>query len=65
MISQEETSAAIQSLSLVQRRAFMKLPLAERRRILAEQAAQIAAHYASQEAQEERESWQGGDLVES
>jgi hypothetical protein len=65
MISQEESSAAIQSLSLVQRRAFMKLPIEERRRILAEQAAQMAEHYAPPEVQEERESWQGGDLVES
>ena len=34
-----------ESLSLVNRRAFMKLPLAERRRLIAEQAEQIAQHY--------------------
>jgi len=64
MISQEENSPAMPSLSLAQRRAFLELPLEERRRILAEQAAQIAAHYSSLEAQEDRESWQGGDIVE-
>jgi hypothetical protein len=64
MISQEETSPVMPSLSLAERRAFLELPIEERRRILAEQAAQIAAHYTSVEAQEERESWQGGDIVE-
>ncbi|HKP12204.1 MAG TPA: hypothetical protein VJZ91_08850 [Blastocatellia bacterium] len=65
MITQEETASARPPLSLAQRRAFMELPLEERRRILAEQAAQIAEHYASPETEEERENWQGGDIVES
>jgi hypothetical protein len=64
MITQEETSTAQPSPSLAIRRAFMELPMEERRRILAEQAAQLAEHYASAEAQEEREGWQGGDIVE-
>jgi hypothetical protein len=33
------------SLSLQERRAFLKLPLAERRRLLAEQADQMVSHY--------------------
>jgi len=50
-----------QPLTLVERRALMKLPLSERRRILAEQADKIASHY------EEDTEWrelQGGDIVE-
>ena len=50
-----------QSLTLIQRRAFMKLPLEERRRILAQQAEKMVAHY------EEDTEWRelgGGDVVE-
>lgn len=50
-----------QPVSRVQRRAFLKLPLAKRRQILAEQAKRMAKHY------EEDTEWrelQGGDLVE-
>ena len=46
--------------SHIDRRAFLQLPLEERRRILAEQAAQAAAAYDPAEWEE----WQGGDLVE-
>lgn len=48
-------------LSLVERRAFMKLPLEERRRILADQAEKMAAHY---EHDSEWRDFQVGDLVE-
>ncbi len=48
-------------LSLVERRAFMKLPLEERRRILAEQAEKMTAHY---EHDPEWRDFQVGDLVE-
>jgi len=51
-----------QPLSLVERRAFMKLPIEERRRILAEQAEQMATHY---EQDPEWKELQGGDIVES
>lgn len=50
-------------LSLVERRAFLKLPLEERRRILEEQAKRTVQDY-----EEERTEWaelQGGDLIES
>ncbi|MCZ6675567.1 MAG: ImmA/IrrE family metallo-endopeptidase [Verrucomicrobia bacterium] len=40
-----EELEAEQPLLLVERRAFMKLPMDERRRILAEQARKMAAHY--------------------
>jgi Zn-dependent peptidase ImmA (M78 family)/transcriptional regulator with XRE-family HTH domain len=50
-----------QPVSVVQRRAFLKLPLAKRRQILAEQAKRMAKHY--DEDTEWREL-QGGDVVE-
>jgi hypothetical protein len=62
MITQEENLGTEETISLDQRRAFLKLPLAERRRILAQQADQIAEHY--EVGQAEREHWQGGDIVE-
>jgi hypothetical protein len=41
---------------------LMQLPLDERRRLLAIQAKEMAAHYAA--TTDEREAWQGGDVVE-
>jgi hypothetical protein len=64
MISQEETLKTAITPSLAQRRAFLKLPLAERRKILAQQADRIAEHYALESEQTDREHWQGGDIVE-
>lgn len=48
-------------LSLVQRRAFMRLPLEERRRLLAEQAEKLEAAYAEDP---EVKGLGGGDIVE-
>jgi hypothetical protein len=48
-------------LSLVARQAFMKLPLCERQRILADQAAKMVAHY---EQDTEWCEFQGGDFIE-
>jgi hypothetical protein len=48
-------------LSLIERRAFMNLPMEERRRILAEQARKMVTHY---ERDSEWKDYQGGDLVE-
>ena len=39
---------------------FMRLPLSERRRIMAQQAAQMLVHYEQTAA--ERQAWQGGDF---
>ena len=62
MITQEEI---IETESpLVQRRTFMKLLLAERRKILVAQAEKLLAYYEEQTAIAEREIWQGGDIVE-
>lgn len=46
-----------QELSLAQRRAYMALPLAERRKRLAAQAEQMAAHYEHASEQIERLIW--------
>lgn len=53
-----------QAFALEERRAFMKLPVEERRRQLAEQASQMAKHYEARSEAIEREGWQGGDIVE-
>lgn len=60
----EEPLIATEPMTLAERRAFMKLPLAERRRQLAAQADLIAAHYEAKLETAERQEWQGGDLVE-
>ena len=64
MISQEEKINNAQSLTLEDRRSFLRLPLEERRRRLAEQAELAAAHYEPSSTQEERAEWQGGDVIE-
>ncbi len=49
------------ALPIIERRSFMKLPLEERRRILAEQAEKLATYYAQDSEWREMEA---GDLVE-
>jgi hypothetical protein len=68
LISQEEAKEMLgeaieaeQPLSLIERRAFLKLSMEERRRILRAHAEKIAPHY---ERSTERKELQGGDLVE-
>jgi len=51
----------IEPLSLVERRAFMKLPLEEQRRIMAKQAERVATYY---ESDPEWRQFQGGDFIE-
>lgn len=46
---------------LLQRRAFLNLPLEERRRILAEQAQALRDAYADDP---DRDLWQGGDIID-
>jgi hypothetical protein len=64
MIAQEDTVETEAPTSLTEIREFMKLPIEERRRILAEQAEQMVEHYEEESARRERELWQGGDIVE-
>jgi len=51
----------VEPLSVVERRALAKLPVDERRRVLAEQAARIAGHYEHDEQWRDLDS---GDVVE-
>ena len=62
MILPKKTAQLDQELSLAQRRAYMQLPLEERRKRLAAQADQMAEHYEPERT--ERIAWQGGDIVE-
>ena len=54
-----------QALTLAQRRAYMTLPLEERRKRLAAQAERMVEHYEQEPERTEREAWQGGDIVET
>ena len=64
MMLPKKTVKGDQELSLAQRRAYMQLPLEERRKRLAAQAAQMAEHYEQEPECTERSTWQGGDIVE-
>ncbi len=64
MATQTQQTEMDQGLSLAQRRAYMKLPLEERRKRLAEQAERMAKYYEQESERIEREAWQGGDIVE-
>ncbi|MFY9572155.1 MAG: hypothetical protein WAV20_12210 [Blastocatellia bacterium] len=64
MSTKGETIETTAPLTLAERLAFMKLPIEERRRILAEQAQAMIAHSDLEENRLERELWQGGDIVE-
>jgi hypothetical protein len=64
MLKQNDLANSAETVTLELKRAFLKLPLAERRRILSKQADAAAHHYESQQSIHEREAWQGGDIVE-
>ena len=64
MLKQNDLVNSEETMTLEQRRAFLKLPLAERRRLLSQQAEDAASHYETEQSLRERETWQGGDIVE-
>ncbi len=64
MLKEEDMISASTDVSLADLRAFMKLPIEERRQELARQACELMAHYADRTTAQEREAWQGGDVVE-
>jgi len=64
MLKQNDLVSSEEPMTLEQRRAFLRLSLDERRRILSQQAEHAAKHYESQQSVREREAWQGGDIVE-
>lgn len=65
MSTKEETLETPAPLTLADRLAFMRLPIEERRKLLAEQAEAMIAEYELEANRHERELWQGGDIVES
>ena len=65
VVESQEESTSEQAMSLSQRRAYLKLPLEERRRYLVAQADWMVEHYEQTTERAERETWQGGDIVES
>lgn len=64
MITEKSLAEGNQELSLSERRAYMQLPLEERRKRLAAQADAMIEHYGQGPEQKERLAWQGGDIVE-
>jgi len=64
MLKENELINSQETLTLEQRRAFLKLPLGERRRILSQQADNAAIHNEFEQNIAERDAWQGGDIVE-
>lgn len=64
MAIQKQRQDTEQTSLLAQRRAFLQLPLEERRRLLAKQAEQVVSHYEEVSEQKDREEWQGSDIVE-
>lgn len=64
MLKQNDLIRPEEVMTIEQRRAFLKLSLAERRRILSQLAEGAAHHYECEQGIREREAWQGGDIVE-
>ena len=64
MVTHKQRAEADHTLSLVQRRAYMTLPLEERRKLLAAQAERMATYYEQEPERTEREARPGGDIVE-
>jgi hypothetical protein len=64
MLKEHDLLHSEETMTFEQRRAFLKLPLEERRRILSRQAEDSAAHYKFEQNDSEHNAWQGGDIVE-
>ncbi len=63
-MSSSDAKTTEQGLTLDERRAFMRLPLEERRRRMADQAEKMTDYYQSPAEVKQRQDWQGGDLVD-
>jgi hypothetical protein len=64
MITQEEILKQDFVMSLADRRAFLRMPIEERRRVLEIQAERMLVHYEQASESENHEAWQGGDIIE-
>jgi hypothetical protein len=63
-MGQSKAENTERALALDERRAFLKLPLEERRRQMSAQAACMVAHYQEGIEAKAREEWQATDIVE-
>ena len=63
-MTEEEMLTAESIMGPEVRLALLKLPPAERQKILSQQAERMARYYEDSESTKERELWQGGDIVE-
>jgi hypothetical protein len=63
-VPEQETAHTDNSLTVEQRRAFLKMPLDDRRRLMSEQAERLVHHYDATDESDLREEWQGGDIVD-
>ena len=64
MLTIEDLEKQSSAISLTDRQEFLKLPRDERRRILEIQAEQMLQHYEQDCESADRETWQGGDIIE-
>ena len=64
MVKHARKTDAERKLTLAQRRAYMTLSLEKRRKMLASQAERMISHYEQESESSERETWQGGDIVD-
>lgn len=64
-MAEHRTADTGEALTLEQRRAFMALPLEERRRQMAEQADRMLKYYEAEDETTDRQHWQGGDIVDT
>jgi hypothetical protein len=64
MTTDKPTPAAGEAVTVAERRAFMALPLDERRRRLLAQVTPMVAYYHQEPERAERLAWQGGDIAE-
>ena len=60
--AEDEVVAMVEQTALIERQAFARQPLKERRRMMAEQAEKMLAYY--EQTADERALWQGGDIAE-
>ena len=61
---EEDMLTAESTIGPAERLGLLSLPLAERRRILADQAERLVRYYEEAQETKERELWQGGDIVD-
>jgi hypothetical protein len=64
MLKEKDVVITDRDQSLEDRRAFLRLPIEQRRQTMARQANELMDHYGDRTEMQQRENWQGGDIVE-